>query len=126
LAVIADVWKTQVWKLSRWLNEHRINGAIPASSISKPPSAELRPDQRDDQSLPPYEVLDAILQELVERESTVNDAAAALHADVDLVREISRKLYRSEYKRRQFAPTLRVTTRAWVGRDYPIAQGWVG
>jgi NAD+ synthase (glutamine-hydrolysing) len=125
LAVIADLWKHQVYSLSRWLNEHRIHGAIPESTLTKPPSAELRPGQRDDQALPPYEVLDPILHELVEREASVEDAAAGTGQPVALVREIARKLYRAEYKRKQFAPTLRVSSRSWGGRDYPIAQRWL-
>lgn len=125
LAVIADLWKTQVYQLARWLNEHRIAGAIPESTLTKPPSAELRPDQRDDQSLPPYDLLDRVLHELVERELSIADAAAATGADPALVGRIGRMLYRAEYKRKQFAPTLRVSGRGWVGRDYPVAQGWV-
>ncbi|MBI5538181.1 MAG: NAD+ synthase [Deltaproteobacteria bacterium] len=125
LAVIADLWKLQVYELSRWLNTHKLDGAIPQSSLTKPPSAELRPDQRDDQSLPPYEVLDPILQQLVEQEASIDEAAAATGEPAELVRQIALKLYRAEYKRKQFAPTLRVTSRSWGGRDYPIAQGWL-
>ena len=125
LAVIADLWKLQVQRLARWLNEHRLGGAIPLSTLTKPPSAELRPDQRDDQSLPPYEQLDPILHELVENELSAPQAAKATGADPALVADIAQKLYRAEYKRKQFAPTLRVTSRSWGGRDYPIAQGWM-
>jgi NAD+ synthetase len=125
LAVIADLWKMQVYELSRWLNEHLLQNAIPESTLVKPPSAELRPDQRDDQSLPPYELLDPILQRLVEQESSIEAAAEQTGAPLELVRDIARKLYRAEYKRKQFAPTLRVTSRSWGGRDYPIAQGWL-
>jgi len=125
LAVIADLWKLQVYELSRWLNTHRLDGAIPQSTLTKPPSAELRPNQRDDQNLPPYEVLDPILEQLVEQEVSIEQAAAATGAPTELVRQIALKLYRAEYKRKQFAPTLRVTSRSWGGRDYPIAQGWI-
>jgi NAD+ synthase (glutamine-hydrolysing) len=125
LAVIADLWKLQVYRLARWLNDNKLDGAIPESTLTKPPSAELRPDQRDDQSLPPYDVLDPILEQLVEREESIERAAAATGADPELVRSIALKLYRAEYKRKQFAPTLRVTSRSWGGRDYPIAQGWI-
>lgn len=125
LAVIADLWKLQVWKLSRWLNEHRLHGAIPESTLTKPPSAELRPNQRDDQSLPPYEILDPILEQLVEFEASVTQAATRTGADPALVHDIAVKLHRAEYKRKQFPPTLRVTTRSWGGRDYPIAQGYI-
>lgn len=126
LAVIADLWKHEVYALSRWLNEHRIAGAIPASTLDKPPSAELRPGQRDDQSLPPYDVLDPILEALVEEELGVVAAAARTGQPVELVAAMARKVYLAEYKRQQFAPTLKVSPRAWVGRDYPIAQGFRG
>lgn len=124
LAVIADLWKHEVYALCRWLNAHLVDGAIPESTLTKAPSAELRPNQRDDQSLPPYEVLDPILKALVEDELGVEDAAKKSGQPVDLVRSIARKLYVAEYKRKQFAPTLKVSARAWVGRDYPIAMGW--
>ena len=124
LAIIADLWKLQVYELSRWVNEHRLPGAIPESSLTKAPSAELRPNQRDDQSLPPYEILDPILQRLVEQELSIQQTASEVGADPVLVEQIAVKLYRAEYKRKQFPPTLRVTSRSWGGRDYPIAQGW--
>jgi NAD+ synthase (glutamine-hydrolysing) len=113
-----------VYALCRWLNAHRVDGAIPESTLTKPPSAELRPNQRDDQSLPPYDVLDPILKALVEDELGVEDAAEKSGQPVELVRAMARKLYVAEYKRKQFAPTLKVSARAWVGRDYPIAMGW--
>ena len=122
--MIADLWKFEVYALARWLNEHACPGAIPESTLTKPPSAELRPGQRDDQSLPPYEVLDPILEALVERELGVEETAALVGQPVALVRDLARKLLRAEYKRKQFAPTLKVSARAWVGRDYPIANGW--
>jgi NAD+ synthetase len=127
LAVIADLWKFEVYALARWLNEHAhsgAGGAIPESTLTKPPSAELRPGQRDDQSLPPYDVLDPILEALVERELGVEETAALVGQPVALVRDLAGKLMRAEYKRKQFAPTLKVSARAWVGRDYPIANGW--
>ena len=124
LAVIADLWKHEVYALCHWLNEHRVKGAIPASTLEKPPSAELRPGQRDDQSLPPYDVLDPILQALVEDELGPEDAAQKSGQPLELVRSMARKLYLAEYKRQQFAPTLKVSPRAWVGRDYPIAMGY--
>jgi NAD+ synthase (glutamine-hydrolysing) len=124
LAVIADLYKHEVYALARWLNEHRIDGAIPESTLTKPPSAELRPGQRDDQSLPPYDVLDAILENLVDRELGVAETSRVTGHPEDLVRKIARMVARAEYKRQQFAPTLKVNARAWVGRDYPIATGW--
>ncbi|MFI5299028.1 MAG: NAD+ synthase [Polyangiales bacterium] len=125
LAVIADVWKQDVYALCRWLNAHVVDGAIPESTLTKPPSAELRPGQRDDQSLQPYDVLDPILRALVELELGVDEAARLTHQPVELVRSLALKLQRAEYKRKQFAPTLRVSARAWVGRDYPLANGWL-
>jgi NAD+ synthetase len=121
LAVIADLYKHEVYALCHWLNENKIDFAIPSSTLTKPPSAELRPGQRDDQSLPPYDVLDPILRELVDHELDVEETAAKTNQPVGLVREIARKVQRAEYKRKQFAPTLKVSARAWVGRDYPIA-----
>ncbi len=124
LAVIADLYKHDVYALARWLNERRLDHAIPASTLTKPPSAELRPGQRDDQSLPPYEVLDPILEGLVDLELGVDETARRTGHPLDLVRAIARKVHLAEYKRKQFPPTLKVSPRAWVGRDYPIAMGF--
>jgi NAD+ synthase (glutamine-hydrolysing) len=124
LAVIADLWKHEVYGLCHWLNANKVGNAIPLSTLTKPPSAELRPGQRDDQSLPPYDILDPIMKALVEDELGPDDAAAATGQSLDLVRSLAQKLYLAEYKRKQFAPTLKVSARAWVGRDYPIAMGW--
>jgi len=124
LAVIADLYKNEVYTLARWLNEHRIDHAIPESTLTKPPSAELRPGQRDDQSLPPYDVLDPILENLVDHERGTRETAERTGQPLELVRRIAGMLHRAEYKRQQFAPTLKVSPRAWVGRDYPIAMGW--
>lgn len=124
LAVIADLYKNEVYALSRWLNEHKIDGAIPESTLTKPPSAELRPGQRDDQSLPPYDVLDPILESLVDNELGTEETARVTGQPRELVRRIASMVHRAEYKRQQFAPTLKVSPRAWVGRDYPIAMGW--
>ncbi|MGZ5970134.1 MAG: NAD(+) synthase, partial [Polyangiales bacterium] len=125
LAVIADLYKHEVYALCHWLNANVIDGAIPASTLTKPPSAELRPGQRDDQSLPPYDVLDPILRELIDHERDVDEAAQRTGHPIDLVRAIAQKIQRAEYKRKQFAPTLKVSPRAWVGRDYPIAARYV-
>jgi NAD+ synthase (glutamine-hydrolysing) len=124
LAVIADLYKTEVYPLCRWLNANKIDNAIPESTLTKPPSAELRPGQRDDQSLPPYDVLDPILENLVDRELGTEETARVTGASRELVRRVAGMLHRAEYKRQQFAPTLKVSPRAWVGRDYPIAMGW--
>ncbi len=124
LAVIADLYKHEVYELCRWLNVHKIAGAIPESTLTKPPSAELRPGQRDDQSLPPYDILDPILESLVDHERGTAETAQRTGAPRELVRKIAAMVHRAEYKRQQFAPTLKVSPRAWVGRDYPIAMGW--
>ncbi|MCP5518498.1 MAG: NAD+ synthase [Verrucomicrobiales bacterium] len=120
LAVINDVPKTMVYRLARWINRDRV--VIPESSITKPPSAELRPDQRDQDSLPPYEVLDAILEAYVVEGRPVSAILASGFAEAD-VRQVVRLIDLSEYKRRQAAPGLKVTSKAFgVGRRIPIAQ----
>jgi NAD+ synthetase len=120
LAVIADVPKTMVYRISAWVNRER--EIIPRDSITKPPSAELRPNQTDQDSLPPYEVLDAILEAYVVRLQTPAEIiAGGLPAEV--VRRVVRLIDLSEYKRRQAAPGLKVTTKAFgLGRRVPIAQ----
>jgi NAD+ synthase/NAD+ synthase (glutamine-hydrolysing) len=122
LAVISDVPKTLVYELSRVANR-RHNGAIPESVFTKPPSAELRPDQKDTDSLPPYEVLDPILRAYVEQYQSPHQIADAQHVSIELVRDIINKVDRNEYKRQQAAPGLKVTTKAFgIGRRFPIAQ----
>ncbi|MFZ0828585.1 MAG: NAD+ synthase [Verrucomicrobiia bacterium] len=120
LAVIADVFKTDVYKIARWINRDRI--VIPEASITKPPSAELRPDQKDQDSLPEYETLDAILQAyIVENSSREQIIQRGFNAQV--VNDVINKVTFSEYKRRQAAPGLKVSTRAFgMGRRIPIAQ----
>jgi len=126
LAVISDVPKTLVYQLARTGNQ-RHAGAIPESVFTKPPSAELRPDQKDTDSLPPYEVLDPILEAYVEHYKTPKEIAAGMHLEVALVQEIVNKVDRNEYKRQQAAPGLKVTTKAFgVGRRMPIAQRFSG
>jgi NAD+ synthase (glutamine-hydrolysing) len=122
LAVISDVPKTMVYSLSRIANQ-RQNGAIPESVFTKPPSAELKPDQRDSDSLPEYGVLDQILEAYVEHYRTPKQIADSLNLDIALVESIVNKVDRNEYKRQQAAPGLKVTTKAFgVGRRFPIAQ----
>ncbi len=122
LAVISDVPKTLVYKLCRIANR-RLNGAIPENVFLKPPSAELRPDQTDQDSLPPYEDLDRILRGYVERMESPAQIAAHESLPLDLVREIARKVDLNEYKRQQAAPGLKVTSKAFgIGRRFPIAQ----
>ena len=121
LAVISDLPKTTVWEMARWINQIARRELIPASSISKVPSAELRPNQTDQDSLPPYEILDAILLRYVEEEKS----AAQIMADgfdPATVGRVIQLIDRSEYKRRQAAPGLKVTSRAFgFGRRMPIA-----
>jgi NAD+ synthase (glutamine-hydrolysing) len=123
LAVISDVFKMQVYALSRWINRHR--EIIPASTIDKPPSAELRPDQTDQDSLPPYETLDAILKGYVEEGLSRADLVAQ-GFDQTVVNDIVRKVDLNEYKRKQAAPGLKITSLAFgVGRRLPIVQKYV-
>ena len=120
LAVISDVPKTRIYDLARWMNREK--EIIPPGTISKPPSAELRPDQTDQDSLPPYDVLDAILERLVERHWS-GDQIIADGFDADTTRRIIRLVDGNEWKRHQAAPGLRVTTKAFgIGRRMPIAQ----
>ena len=120
LAVIGDVVKTEVYALARHLNRER--EVIPASIIEKPPSAELRPDQKDTDSLPPYDILDPILEAYVERYESPEQIAASLGVDIELVRRVVKLVERSEYKRQQAAPVLKVTAKAFgMGRRFPIA-----
>ena len=125
-AVIKDVLKTRVYDLCRYVNERAGREVVPESVITKPPSAELRPDQRDDQSLPPYEVLDPILELYVENDRTAAEIIEAGH-DPDIVRRVTRLVDLAEYKRRQSPPGVRVTTKAF-GRDrrLPITNGYLG
>ncbi len=114
-AVIKDVTKTLVWELAKWRNEQGDGEFIPASSITKPPSAELRPDQLDSDSLPPYHVLDQILERYVE-EDWSGDEIIAVGFEPDLVERVMRMVDRNEYKRRQAAPGVKITGRAF-GKD---------
>ena len=121
LAVISDVPKTMVYSLSRYVNS--IRPVIPQSTIDKPPSAELRPGQKDSDTLPPYQVLDNILEDFVEDYRTAEQIASERGYDVRLVRDVIRMIERSEYKRQQAAPGLKITPKAFgLGRRFPIAQ----
>jgi NAD+ synthase (glutamine-hydrolysing) len=120
LAVISDVPKTLVYRLSRYVNSRR--PVIPRASLEKPPSAELRPDQKDSDSLPPYEVLDAVLEDYVEESRTPEQIAQQRGFDVTLVRRVIRMIERTEYKRQQAAPGLKISEKAFgYGRRFPIA-----
>jgi NAD+ synthase (glutamine-hydrolysing) len=120
LAVIGDVLKTRVYELSRYANRER--EVIPRATIEKPPSAELRPEQRDTDSLPPYDVLDPILEAYVEHYCSAEQIAEEQGVDVSLVRQVLQLVERSEYKRQQAAPVLKVTQKSFgMGRRFPIA-----
>ena len=122
LAVISDVPKTLVYSLARVANQRHAH-AIPENVFVKPPSAELRPDQKDTDSLPEYDVLDQILRGFIENNESPQQIADSLHLPVTLVRDIVNKVDRNEYKRQQAAPGLKVTTKAFgIGRRFPIAQ----
>ena len=125
-AVIKDVFKMVVYDLCRHYNAREGREVIPEAVITKPPSAELRPDQRDDQSLPPYEVLDAILERYIEDDRTATEIVAA-GFDEALVRRIARLVDINEYKRRQCPPGVRVSVKAF-GKDrrLPITSGYAG
>ncbi len=130
-SVLKDVYKTDVFAAARWRNANKPAGALgpdgpvmPERVITKPPTAELKPNQKDEDSLPPYDVLDAILKGLVEGESSVAELVAHGH-DEATVRRVWKMLDRAEYKRRQAPPGVKVTSRAF-GRDrrYPITNGF--
>jgi NAD+ synthase/NAD+ synthase (glutamine-hydrolysing) len=120
LAVISDVPKTLVYRLARYVNSRR--ALIPEASITKPPSAELRPEQKDSDSLPPYEVLDRVLEEYVGNLKSAPEIAALTGFDEEVIRFVIRLIDGSEYKRQQAAPGIRISTKAFgVGRRFPIA-----
>jgi NAD+ synthase (glutamine-hydrolysing) len=120
LAVISDVPKTLVYRLSEYVNSR--NPVIPQATLEKPPSAELRPDQKDLDSLPPYEVLDAVLEDYVEDSHPIEQIAADHHFDIEVVRRVVRMVDRAEYKRQQAAPGLKISPKAFgYGRRFPIA-----
>ncbi len=122
LAVICDVPKTLVYKLCRVANQ-LLGPVIPESVFTKPPSAELRADQKDTDSLPEYYVLDTILHAYIEESKPAADIAAEHNYPIDLVRDIARKVDRNEYKRQQAAPGIKLTSKAFgMGRRFPIAQ----
>ena len=120
LAVIADVPKTLVFRLAHYVNSRR--PVIPKSTIEKPPSAELRPEQKDSDSLPPYEVLDTILEDYIEDNKGAEQIASDRGYDLELVKRIALSIERSEYKRQQAPPTIKISEKAFgAGRRFPIA-----
>ena len=121
LSVIADVPKTMVYDLARYVN--RAGERIPIACLEKAPSAELRPNQTDQDTLPPYEILDTILRAYIEENLSVPEIVQRHKLDAELVRETVRRVNNAEYKRQQAAPALKVTAKAFgIGRRYPIAQ----
>jgi len=123
LAVISDVPKTMVYRLAEYIN--RVREIIPRATIEKPPSAELKPDQRDQDTLPPYDVLDPILQLYVEEQLSVGDILTYGYSE-QTVRWVQRRVDLNEYKRAQAVPGLKVTSRAFgLGRRMPVAQRFV-
>lgn len=126
LSVIGDLFKTFVYRVSHAVNAEAGTTLIPTSTLVKPPSAELRPDQKDSDSLPEYDVLDRILEAMIERRMGIEELVDAGHPR-DLVERVARLVRISEHKRRQLPPTLVVTGKAFaIGRRHPIAQGWPG
>ena len=124
LAVVSDVPKMMIYALARWLNRER--ELIPRASIEKPPSAELRANQTDQDDLPPYEVLDRILKAYIEEVRSPEDIAGSFGFDLELVRATAQRVDRNEYKRKQAPPGLKITSRAFgFGRPFPIAQKFV-
>jgi NAD+ synthase (glutamine-hydrolysing) len=120
LAVISDVPKTLVYRLSHYVNSRR--PVIPEATLEKPPSAELRPNQKDSDSLPPYEILDAVLEDYVEAAHSAEQIAAEHGFDIEVVRRVVRMVDRAEYKRQQAAPGIKISPKAFgYGRRFPIA-----
>jgi NAD+ synthase (glutamine-hydrolysing) len=124
LSVISDVPKTMVYELARFIN--RKKEIIPARIITKAPSAELKPDQLDQDDLPPYDILDAILKEYIEELKGIKELAQ-MGFDKAIVEKVVSRVDRNEYKRHQAAPGLKVTSKAFgYGRRYPLAQRYTG
>ncbi len=124
LAVIGDVTKTNVYALARWIN--RKDEIIPQYTIDRPPSAELRPNQKDSDTLPPYDVIDLVLPAYVEDHRSPEWIAEHYQLDLNQVIDLVKKIHANEYKRRQAPPALRVSEKAFsVGRRFPIVQRWV-
>ncbi|WP_290664051.1 NAD+ synthase [Ignavibacterium sp.] len=122
LAIIADVYKTDVYKIVDYIN--RNNEIIPKAIINKPPSAELRPNQTDQDTLPPYELLDRILRMYLEENKEIYEISNLI-GDEEIVKKVLRMVDLNEYKRKQAAPALRISSKAFgYGRRYPIVQGW--
>jgi NAD+ synthase (glutamine-hydrolysing) len=123
LGVISDVTKGQVYELAEWINREK--RVIPLSTIKKPPSAELRPDQKDSDSLPDYAIVDRVLKAYIEDFLSDEEIVQKYDLPIELVVDLIRRIHRAEYKRQQAPPGIRVSKKAFgVGRRYPIVQGW--
>jgi NAD+ synthase (glutamine-hydrolysing) len=123
LAIIGDVPKTQIYALARWINRNK--EIIPNSTINKPPSAELKPNQKDSDTLPAYEIVDAVLRDYVEEFMEPEKIANKNKLPLEIVNDLIHRIHQAEYKRRQAPPVLRVTKKAFgAGRKYPIVQRW--
>jgi NAD+ synthetase len=123
LAMISDVPKTMVYELAELINRRAGRELIPQESITKPPSAELRPNQTDQDTLPPYDILDRILKLYVEDVRSPREIADKCELPLELVRAVASRVDRAEYKRKQAPPGLKITSRAFgFGRPFPIAQ----
>jgi NAD+ synthase (glutamine-hydrolysing) len=122
LAVIGDVYKTDVYRIAKFIN--RNEEIIPREIISKPPSAELKHSQTDQDTLPPYDLLDNILRMYLEQNKELQEISEVIR-DKNVVQKVLRMVDINEFKRKQAAPVLRVSTKAFgYGRRYPIVQGW--
>ena len=128
---IKDLYKTRLYEICQWRNTHKEswmkgpNGkVIPQKIIEKPPSAELKPNQKDEDSLPPYHLLDLILESLIEKNMSINEISA-LGIDKSMIQKIEKLIYNSEYKRCQSAPGVHLTKGSfWLSRRYPLVQKW--
>lgn len=124
LGVISDVTKNQVYALAKWLNREK--ELIPENIIQKAPSAELKPNQTDQDTLPAYEIVDNVLEAYVEEHLSPEEIAHKFHYSIELVKDLVKRIHRNEYKRRQAPPGLRVTEKAFsAGRRFPIVERWV-
>ncbi len=124
LGVIGDVTKTQVFALCRWINRNK--EIIPWSTIERPPSAELRANQKDSDTLPPYDLIDMVIRSYVEDYLPIKVIAKKFNIPEPEVRDLCRRIHRAEYKRRQAPPVLRVSKKSFgIGRRYPIVQNWL-
>lgn len=124
LGVISDVTKRQVYELAHWINRNGV--IIPTSTLIKPPSAELKPNQKDSDTLPDYDIIDHVLREYVEEHHSPEEIAARYDYPLELVHDLILRIHQNEYKRRQSPPGLRVSQKSFsIGRRFPIVQRWV-